>query len=631
MDILQEHGYQSIAGTLCRKYRIRDDEVKQLIQNRDIAGIHARSKRLKQRIIDSVTEGFPKCAMRDRVTSRLSCDGYYIENVIIQSLPDVWIPINVYVPAQGHGPFPTIVVPIGHWVNGKAIPENQILCANLALQGFVVATYDPICQGERRLWTDEQLRDSLGDIPEDLFAVAMHMVPGNLFYLLDKNLMSLFVHDGHLVIDYICSREDVDTERIGITGQSGGGTQTAFLAVADDRIKAYSPIQCLSKQALMIPVSGIGDCEQSLLRISSEEGFDYEDILWAALPKPVMVSSGSRDMFYIEGVRQFESELSQVYKLLGMKDDFSVCVADCTHHISAGTRLFAYRWFGKVFKNDDADVRERDIQIQTMADLACIPEGMLPGSPMVAAKELLIQEREKRVADPERIRAELRDLLRVKNRRTTVESIVNGNVLLHVQGARTISFSDSGETAKPLCLLISDDRDLARTLEKQYRVIQAMPWEMGTAYSKNRNGYDAETRLFNAAAVLGDSLMADRVNQALALAEYLCESNGLDRLRLAGKGAGALVALLAAVVGKRFIKTALVHCPRSLDALFEDEHYVLAETLILPGICRIADLEQLVSLEGDSMLMINPVDARGNAIGDEYCEDEAAAIVSFLN
>lgn len=86
MDILQEHGYQSIAGTLCRKYRIRDDEVKQLIQNRDIAGIHARSKRLKQRIIDSVTEGFPKCAMRDRVTSRLSCDGYYIENVIIQSL-----------------------------------------------------------------------------------------------------------------------------------------------------------------------------------------------------------------------------------------------------------------------------------------------------------------------------------------------------------------------------------------------------------------------------------------------------------------------------------------------------------------------------------------------------------------
>lgn len=631
MDILQEHGYQSIADTLCWKYRIRDDQVKQLLQDRDIAGIYARSKRLKQRIMASITEDFPECEMQAVVTATLSCDGYYIENVIIQTLPGVWIPINVYVPAQGEGPFPAIIVPIGHWVKGKAIPENQVMCANLALQGFVAATYDPICQGERRLWTDEQLRDSLGEIPEDLFAVAMHMVPGNLFYLLDKNLMSLFVHDGRLVIDYICSRTDVDTERMGITGQSGGGTQTAFLAVADDRIRAYSPIQCLSKQSLMIPVSGIGDCEQSLLSISAEEGVDYEDILWAALPKPVMVSSGSRDMFYIEGVRQLESELSQVYKSIGIEDGFSVCVADCAHEISPGTRLFAYRWFGRMFKGSDSNIQEKNIPIQTMADLACIPEGMQPGSPLVAAKVMLRQEREKRPTAPEQIRAELRNLLRVKKRRTTVESIVNGNSLLHVQQARSISFSDSGESMKPLCLLISDDRALARTLEMQYRVIQAMPWEMRTAYSKDRNGYDAETRLFNAAAVLGEALMADRVNQVLALGEYLCESNAVDRLRLVGKGAGAMVALLAAVVGERFSKTALVRCPHSLDALFEDEHYVLADTLILPGICRIADLDQLAALKGDSMLRINPVDARGNVIENEYCQDEAAAIVSFLN
>ena len=97
------------------------------------------------------------------------------------------------------------------------------------------------------------------------------MQAGNLSYLLGENLGALFVRDSMRVVDYLCSRPDVDTKRIGATGQSGGGTQTTYLAALDDRICCYSPIQCLTKQAMTLVENGIGDCEQSIVGISAGE------------------------------------------------------------------------------------------------------------------------------------------------------------------------------------------------------------------------------------------------------------------------------------------------------------------------------------------------------------------------
>ena len=567
MDIWKEHGYQSIVAELCERFRRRDDEVMRILHARDTEEVLSRAKKIRQKFANAIDAFFPACALDAAITSRLVLDGYSIENTTIQTLPETRLPINVYIPAAGTGPYPAIVVPMGHWLYGKAIPENQIFCANLAMQGFLVATFDPICQGERMLVEPEKHAAYFGDAPEDLYSVGMHMIPGNLFYMLGKNLISLFVHDGKRVLDYVCARVDVDASRVGMTGQSGGGTQTTYLAALDDRVRAYSPIQCLSKQALMMPQNGIGDCEQSLLGISADEGIEYTDILWAALPKPVMVSSGSRDYFMIEGVRQLEAEMSLVYELLDRKGDFTVCVADCAHEIGRQTRGFAYDWFSRVLRGDDSPKNEREIAVQPREALACIPDGSGGGTPLSAARGLLERERGKRpVALTER-RDALTALLSVRTRRTTIERICEGNWLLHVDVARSISFSDT-QTRQPVCIVVSEDTALCDLLKSRYRIIHAEPWGMESAYRKTNKAYDAETRLFNASAVVGESIMANRVNQLCALAEYVCSTSDIERVLLVGQGAGALIALLAAAVDERFEKAAIIGCPASMDKFF---------------------------------------------------------------
>lgn len=609
MDIWKEHCYQSIVAELSERFRRRDGEVMRILHERDAEEVLARAERIRRKFADAVDAFFPACALDASITNRLSLDGYSIENITIQTLPDVRLPINVYIPAAGTAPYPAVVVPMGHWLYGKAIPENQILCANLAMQGFLAATYDPICQGERMLVEAEKHAAYFGDAPEDLYSVGMHMIPGNLFYILGKNLISLFVHDGKRVMDYICARTDVDSSRIGMTGQSGGGTQTTYLAALDDRVRAYSPMQCLSKQALMMPQSGIGDCEQSLLGISADEGIDYADILWAALPKPVMVNAGSKDYFTIEGVRQLEAEMSLVYELLGRKGDFTVRVADCAHEIGRETRGFAYDWFGRVLRGDDSPKNEREIAVQSREALACLPGGSRGGTPLAAAKYLLEREREKRPAALTERRDALIALLNVRRRRTTIEQICEGNWLLHVEGARSISFSDTG-TQLPVCIVVSEDAALCDLLKSKYRILHAAPWGIESAYRKTNKAYDAETRLFNASAVAGESIMADRVNQLCALAEYACSTGDMERVLLVGQGAGAFMALLAAAVDERFEKAAIIEYIASMDELFEHEEYLFAETLILPGLTAVSDIGGLFEICGGRALGIHPVSAR---------------------
>lgn len=610
--------YQFQVDALARKYRGRSEEITHLLQRQDASAIWDRARRMKEKVRQLVPREFAPCPLCPQIHSVLECNGYTIENVRIQTLPDTWLGINVYIPKGDPGPYPAIVVPMGHWPKGKAIADNQILCANLARNGFVVATFDPICQGERRIWTDAELVAHVGQVPEDMHAVAMHMVPGNLFYMMGKNLMSLFIHDGQRVIDYVCSRLDVDAQRIGVTGQSGGGTQTTYLAVLDDRVKAYSPIQCLSSMPRMLP-DGIGDCEQSPIGLCQREAFEYADILWAALPKPVMVNGALRDSFPIEGLRELDREMRQVYDILGLSQNYTIVLSDCAHEISPGTRNAAYHWFRKVLGDGRIPEPEcRDV-VKSPQELQCLPGRAWAGSPLLAARTLL--EAEKAHRNPTKLPQELPRLLAIQPRTAWISGKKDGWTTLQVEGAKAIAFQDTGEADKPICLVLESEDVLASQLKHRFRVVQAMPWAMASAYRKTRHGYDDETCLFNISAVLGQSLMAQRVNQVLALTDWLCQQTGHEAICLCGRGFGAYLALLCHAVGSRYQKTVLVNCPASLDTLFEDERYVFPETLILPGICRLGDIPDIVALCRQNMVRLELPDGQAEELLVHFTEE----------
>ena len=341
MEWKRMDAYQTLVARLQEKYRARDGAVSALLDEGVPGKLLARARKMRRRLADNLCMPGPAVATDAKVTARLQQDGYAIENVIITDDTGYAIPVNLYLPDAEPGPHPAVVVSLGHWPRGKQLPENQIFCANLARCGIIAATYDPICQGERSPFSHQEFERCFGAVPEDIQAVDLHMQAGNLSYLLGENLGALFVRDSMREVDYLCSRPDVDTKRIGATGQSGGGTQTTYLAALDDRICCYSPIQCLTKQAMTLVENGIGDCEQSIVGISAGEGFDYADVLWAAFPKPCMLSAASED-FFPAGGRASAEEMRRLYKAAGNAAFFSVQVAPCAHVISAPTRMFGY-------------------------------------------------------------------------------------------------------------------------------------------------------------------------------------------------------------------------------------------------------------------------------------------------
>ena len=176
--------------------------------------------------------GFPDRAhLNARVVGVLERTGYRIEKVIFESQPHFYVTANLYLPTTGHPPYPAILYPLGHERGGKTNPTWQQMLGSLATKGFVALTWDPIGQGERLQIFDEDLRESkVGN------STTEHTVVGTQCMLVGDHLARYTIWDGRRALDYLLSRKEVDPARIGLTGNSGGGTHTAYIAALDDRI-----------------------------------------------------------------------------------------------------------------------------------------------------------------------------------------------------------------------------------------------------------------------------------------------------------------------------------------------------------------------------------------------------------
>ena len=156
-----------------------------------------------------------------------------IEKVIYQSLPGYYVTANLYRPSRP-GRYPAVLLQSGHTQEGKA--EPQLLAANLALKGFVSLAFDPVGQGER-----EQTYDPMLKSPAAGWSVNEHIHAGAQSSLAGESVARYFIWDAKRSIDYLVSRPEVDPERIGAAGCSGGGALTTFIGALDPRLKAVIP------------------------------------------------------------------------------------------------------------------------------------------------------------------------------------------------------------------------------------------------------------------------------------------------------------------------------------------------------------------------------------------------------
>lgn len=237
-------------------------------QYQDRASWEKRASKIRQGILDGLElSHFNRSSfapLKPIVHSRRELDGYAVSNVAFESLPGIYVTGNLYEPLGLKGKTAGILCPHGHGENpsGRFREQTQQRCATLARMGAVVFVYD---------------MNGMGDATQ-----TPHKFPKALKLQTLNSMRSL---------DYLLSLPSVDPGRIGMTGESGGGTQTFLLTALEPRIKVSVPV-------VMVSAHFFGGCVcESGMPIHKRPSHETNNVEIAALfaPKPMLLVSDGDD------------------------------------------------------------------------------------------------------------------------------------------------------------------------------------------------------------------------------------------------------------------------------------------------------------------------------------------------
>jgi dienelactone hydrolase len=310
-----------------------------------------------------------KTPLNAQVTGIIERDAYKIEKVIFESRPGFAVTGNLYIPISKTFPLPSVLGTCGHGDPGKATPVYQSFAQGLARQGYVVLIFDPIGQGERLQYLSKELK------PRHGIGVSEHNFAGNQMVLAGEFLGSWFTWDCIRCVDYLLTRPEVDAKQLGVTGNSGGGTQATWLCGVEPRLTMAAP-SCF--------VVGFGRNLRNELPADSEQcppralslGLDHADFIAAMAPRPVMVLDQEKDFFDVRGAEESFKRLKHLYKLLGAEDNIGLFIGPEYHGYSQHNREAMYGWFNKA-TNQGNNQKEPPITIEKEETLWCTPYGQV--------------------------------------------------------------------------------------------------------------------------------------------------------------------------------------------------------------------------------------------------------------
>ena len=268
---------------------------------------------------------------------------YVIEKIIYNSLPDFPVTALLYIPKsrlEGR-PGPAILFVCGHTERGKADENYQRVCIDLALAGFVVLAIDPLGQGERFQYLDKN-----SGLQRVAWGTTEHTYAGIPYYMAGMSIARHFVWDGIRGIDYLLTRPEVDSGRIGVTGNSGGGVQSCFLMLTEPRLAAAMPCTFVMDYESYLKTGQPQDAEQNLYG-SFSDGPDHDDYITAMAPKPVHLGLAAYDFFPIEGSLAALEKARKVFALYGTDatKNLGYTIAPTTHCYSSYLRAAAVKFF----------------------------------------------------------------------------------------------------------------------------------------------------------------------------------------------------------------------------------------------------------------------------------------------
>jgi dienelactone hydrolase len=316
----------------------RDKEIADLKTKEDWI---KRQNKVEDILMNKIAGPFPeKTPLNAKVAGTITKEGYKIEKIVYESMPNFYVTGCLYIP-DGKGKRPAILFTSGHAQESFRYVPYQTIILNLVKKGFIVFAIDPVSQGERIQIYDAQKNASvIGPTTRE------HGYLGNQCIISGVSLARYFIWDGIRAIDYLLTRKEVDASRLGVTGQSGGGTQSAYIFACDDRIKAGAPVNYITGFRRLLESIGPQDAEQNFYHVVSN-GITHADLLELRAPNPALIVAGTRDFFSIQGARESYAEVKNAHRAFGTEENIGIVEDDFAHGYTKKLREGIYVFFQK--------------------------------------------------------------------------------------------------------------------------------------------------------------------------------------------------------------------------------------------------------------------------------------------
>jgi hypothetical protein len=299
----------------------------------------------------------PRTELKPVVTGKIEAEAFTIEKLHFQSSPGLYITANLYVPKQAKFPAPAVLYVCGH---GNTVVDQvsygskvnyQHHPAWFAEHGYVCMILDTLELGEIRGEHHGTSRAGMW-----------------WWQTLGYTPAGIECWNGMRALDYLESRREVDPKRLGVTGRSGGGATSWWIAAADDRPQCIIPVAGIADlQAHVVEgiaprfrkgvISGHCDC----MYFVNTYRWDFAQVVALCAPRPLMLgNSDADDIFPVPGYRRLAEKVRRIYDLYGAGDKFVLLETTGPHKDTPELREGAFRWMNRWLKNDTGPVTDPD-------------------------------------------------------------------------------------------------------------------------------------------------------------------------------------------------------------------------------------------------------------------------------
>ncbi len=313
----------------------------------------------RQRVRNAIFLEMPSGVPETVCTGVAEFTDFKVEKLIIKTRENFSMTANFYLPSKFEGKIPAILLLAGHAIEGKLGATYVAAAAHYAKSGYAVLSVDPIHQGER-----VQSKISRHTL------VNGHNLLNRQLLCVGETMAQWRVFDAIRATDYLMSRPEVDVGRIGINGNSGGGTLTAMTAACDDRFAAVAPSCYITtfyhNAANELPIDG----EQVPHGLIANGG-EMIDFILANAPKPYCILSQQQDFFDLRGARETYRMAKKIYTLLGCPENITMVEGPQPHGYSIELRNGAYKFFSKNFNMVYAEEKNGE-SMPEFKDLRCL-------------------------------------------------------------------------------------------------------------------------------------------------------------------------------------------------------------------------------------------------------------------